>query len=184
MASAPPPCPPAPPPTQTLVSATWRVRTHVTAHGSSCKLVATTDHLNPNPETRNPKQAYLRQPQLPISERFLCAVGSSHAHNRKLLKEALDKKDLSITLKLFHEPWQPGAKPWVRTRSLSDKIGSPSVLAWPIAPRTSRKHRDLSKRMNNAVFALPLILPAPCTHTSPPTYAQTCLPGLGQARLQ
>lgn len=57
-------------------------------------------------------EAYLRQQQLPISERFLCAVDSGHAHNRKLLKEALDKKELNMTIKLFHEPWLPGAKPW------------------------------------------------------------------------
>ena len=33
-------------------------------------------------------------------------------HNRKHLKEALEKKDMSITLRLYHEPWTPGARAW------------------------------------------------------------------------
>ena len=56
--------------------------------------------------------AYLRQRRLPISERFLCPVDSEHEHNRKKLKEALDKKDMTVTIKLFHEPWKSGARAW------------------------------------------------------------------------
>lgn len=56
--------------------------------------------------------AYLRQQRLPISERFLCPVDSEHEHNRKQLKEALDKKEMMVTIKLFHEPWKSGAPAW------------------------------------------------------------------------
>jgi len=40
--------------------------------------------------------AYMRQPRLPISERFLCPVDSAHGHNRKVLKKELQNKGITI----------------------------------------------------------------------------------------
>ena len=57
-------------------------------------------------------EAYLRQQRLPIVERFLCPVDSAHEHNRKQLKESIDKKEMRIGLFLFHEPWKSGARAW------------------------------------------------------------------------
>ena len=68
--------------------------------------------------------AFLRQPRLPISARFLCPVDSEHAFNRKTMKAALDKKDLNIQFKLFHEPWKPGARSWATGKIASSEFMS------------------------------------------------------------